>query len=129
MKIATAFAAASLLVSTSASAAVRAGDHVVTARLISASVQTAVCTTGAAAAGAAAQAAPAQPGCVLPVVDPAAAPVAEVPAPVYVPPAEAPAAGIGILPLLLGLAAVAGLAYLLLDEDGADDIDLPLSPG
>ena len=59
-------------------------------------------------------------------VDAPVAPVAEVPPPVYVPPVER--AGMGILPLLLGLAAVADLAYLLLDEDGADDIDLPLSP-
>jgi hypothetical protein len=35
--------------------------------------------------------------------------------------------GIGILPILLGLAAVAA-AFLLLDEDDDDEIRLPISP-
>ena len=132
-RFATAFAAASLLlVSSAASAApVRAGDYVVGASLVSAGAQAAVCTTAAASAAAgaavAAQAAPAQPGCVLPVVDAPPTAVADVPPPaVYVPPVE-DGGGIGILPVLLGLAAVAGLAWLLLDDD--DDGEGALTSG
>ena len=134
-KIVGALAAGSLLfisAPAAAQASVRAGDHVVSATLIaSASSQAAVCTAGAASAAAAGAAAaaqvPAQPGCVLPVVDAAPTPVAEAPPPaVYVPQAEA-RGGIGILPLLLGLAAVAGLAWLLLDDD--DEGEGALSPG
>ena len=132
-KFAVALGAASMLFSTAASAApaVRAADYVVSASLISASSQAAVCATGAAsaaAAGAAVAAQAAQPGCVLPVTDAAPAPVVETPPPaVYVPPAEGGGLGIGTLPLLLGLAAVAGLAWLLLDND--DDDDEAISPG
>ena len=64
----------------------------------------AVC--GAAAAAAAAAVQPAA-GCVLPQVDVAAAPQAAPPAPVPVPPVEPASSGLGISPLLLGLAAVA----------------------
>lgn len=73
----------------------------------------------AAAAGAADQSA--TPGCVLPAVDPAAAPIPvseALPPPPVAPPPVAPLAseGLGISPLLLGLVAVAaavGLYFLL----------------
>lgn len=135
-KFMTAFAAASLFASSAASAApVRPGNYLFSVTAMgAASYQAAVCATGAASAAAAgaataAQAAPAQPGCVLPVVDAQpVAPVAEVPPPVYVPP-PATGGGIGVLPLLLGLAAIAGGLYLLLDDDDDDEIELPISPG
>ena len=79
-----------------------------------------------AAASAAAQAAP---GCVLPAVDPVPVPVVQS-APVAVPVA-ASGGGIGILPLLLGLAALAGLAALLLGNNDDDDdtiVARPISP-
>ena len=88
----------------------------------------AVCagSTAAAAAAATAMQSPA-PGCVFPVT---AAP----PPPAVgqaVPPPMAPVAGpgIGTLPLLLGLAAIVGLAALLLSsgDDGDGDIT-PISP-
>lgn len=132
-KFATAFAAASLLLSSAASAApIRAADHVVSASLISASAQTAVCATGTAAtagAAAAGQAAPAQPGCVLPMVDAAPAPVAEAPpAPVYVPPAERGGFGIGVIPILLGLAALVWVLHGGHDDDeDAPPADVPLT--
>jgi hypothetical protein len=74
---------------------------------------------GSAAATAAAQA-PA-PGCVLPVVD-TPPPVAQnpPPPPVPVPPVAGPAAGLGINPLYLALAAVAagvGIYFLLKKKD------------
>jgi hypothetical protein len=62
----------------------------------------AVCGAAAAAAAAAQPAA----GCVLPQVD-VAAPAAAPPAPVPVPPVEPASAGLGISPLLIGLAAIA----------------------
>lgn len=34
----------------------------------------------------------------------------------------------GMLPLLLGLAAIAGAAWLLLDDDDDDEAVLPISP-
>ncbi len=76
--------------------------------------------TAAAAAGAAAAQAAGQ-GCVLPAVDPAAAPIPvseALPPPPVAPPPVAPLAseGFGISPLLLGLVAVAaaaGLYFLL----------------
>ena len=131
-RAATAFAAASLFVGSAASAAPvasRTVDPLVAVSMLgTASSQAAVCAAGAASVAAAAQAAPAQPGCVLPVVDaPPPAPVAEVPPPAYVPAAVTTAGGLGIMPLLLGLAAVVGAATLLL-EDGDDDISLPISP-
>jgi hypothetical protein len=60
---------------------------------------------GAAVAAAAAQT---PTGCVLPVLDAAPPPVAQAaPPPVPVPPVAAPAAGLGISPLILGLLAIA----------------------
>ena len=86
----------------------------------------------AGAAAATAQASPA-PGCVLPQVDaPLPAPV-ETAAPIAAAPIEpvVAGAGIGVLPLLLGLAALAGVAALLLrGGNGNDNIVLrPVSPG
>jgi hypothetical protein len=78
----------------------------------------AVAVCGAAAAAAATAAQPAS-GCVLPQLD-VAPPVAQnpPPQPIPVPPVEGPAAGLGISPLLLALAAIAagvGL-YLILHK-------------
>src|SRR5688500_20058797 len=56
-------------------------------------------------------------GCVLPVQEVVAAPVTQ--APVIVD--EVESGGIGILPILLGLAALGGLAWLLLDDDDDDE--------
>jgi hypothetical protein len=58
------------------------------------------------------------------------APVAAVdtvPPPYVATPVASRGMGIGILPILLGLAAVAA-AFLLLDEDDDDEIRLPISP-
>ena len=61
----------------------------------------------AAMCGAAAAAAQTPTGCVLPVLDVAPPPPAPAPEPVPVPPVEAPAGGLGISPLILGLLAIA----------------------
>ena len=132
-----AFAAVSLVASSAAAAAPRTVDPLVALSVFGTSEsRAAVCAAGAAQAVAAANAAAAQavagPGCVLPVVDAAAAP------PVVTEPAPAPAVavapaavggGIGALPLLLGLAAIAGIAAVLLMNDDSDgEINLPISP-
>ena len=134
-RFAAGIAAASLLVGSAASAAPAAAadvDPLVALSLFgTASSQASLCAAGAssaaAAGAAAAQAAPGTPGCVLPMVDaPVAAPepVAETPA--YVP--AAARGSIGVLPLLLGLAAIAGGLALLLSADEEVDIRLPISP-
>ena len=79
----------------------------------------AVCAAGAAAAQAPAA------GCVLPAVDPAPVAAAPAPTPVYAPVADG--RGIGLFPILAGLAVVAGLAALLL-IDGDDDDEDQVSP-
>ena len=83
---------------------------------------------GAAAASAVASAAQAgTPGCVFPTVDaPVAAPVAET-APLATPAAVVAGGGIGILPLLVGLAALGGLAALLL-SNGEGQSQISVSP-
>jgi hypothetical protein len=69
-----------------------------------------------AAAGAAAAAQAGTPGCVFPAVDaPVPAPVSQT-APLGTPAAAVAGGGVGILPLLLGLAALGGVAALLLSN-------------
>lgn len=132
-----AFAAASFLAGSAASAAPRTVDPLLALSVFASSEsRAAVCAAGAAAAAAAgaataAQAAPATPGCVLPVVDAAPPPVVETPPPPVVEPplVEEPGKSIGMLPLLLGLGAIVAAALLLLgDDDDDDDIDIPVSP-
>jgi len=126
-----AFIAASMLASSAASAAPRTIDPLVALSAFgTAESQAAVCAAGsaAAAAGAAVAAQGAQPGCVLPVVDAAPAPMVEAPPPPIVEPV-AVGGGIGVLPLLLALAALAAAAILVLkDDDDDDEIVLPISP-
>lgn len=69
-----------------------------------------LCGSAATAATAAVAAAQPATGCVLPVLDTAAAPPP--PAPVPVPPVEAPSAGLGISPLLIALGVLAAGAVL-----------------
>ena len=133
-----AFAAASLMVGSAASAAPPSIDPLVALSVFGTSEsRSAVCAAGAAQAAAAAgaamaQAAGTQPGCVLPVVDAAPAPVVTEAAP---PPAAAVApatvgGGIGALPLLAGLAAIVVIAAVVLKHNDSDgDIDLPIGGG
>jgi hypothetical protein len=85
---------------------------------------------GVAAATAAAAAASVQggnPGCVFPALDaPVTPPVAET-APLGTPAAIVAGGGIGVLPLLLGLAALGGLAALLIGNGGGQD-QISVSP-
>lgn len=85
----------------------------------------AVCASSLAGAAAAAAQAPA-PGCVLPVI---ATPPPPPPVGDAVPPPLPPAGtGIGIWPLLLGLAAIVGVAALVLSSDDGDGDVTPISP-
>jgi hypothetical protein len=133
MKSAAAFAALGMTLGSTANAAAtefRAVDPLVAVSLFGSSQsQSAVCTAGsqAAVAGAAAAAqSGAAPGCVLPVS-------AEAPPP---PVADAVApepmvtrGGIGVFPILGGVALIAVLAVVLLSQDDDDGrIDLPISP-
>ena len=131
-----AFAALSLMAGSAASAAPHSIDPLVALSVFGTSEsRAAVCAAGAAQAAAAAgaamaQAAGTQPGCVLPVVDAAPAPVVTEPLPPSA--AVAPAAvggGVGALPLLLGLAAIAAIAAVILSKSDKDgQINLPISP-
>ena len=82
---------------------------------------------GAAASTAATAAQSGTPGCVLPATD-APAPVA--PAHAAVPVAETgTTAGLGVIPLIAGLAVLAGAVALLLGKNGNDSITArPISP-
>ena len=90
-----------------------------------------VCAAGASAAGAAAAAAAqGASGCVLPVnaAAPAAMPEAAPPPPPVLGVAGAPKA-IGVLPIVIGLAAIVALAALLMSGHGNGHGDLtPVSP-
>ena len=67
-----------------------------------------------------------RPGCVLPVVDAPAVPVADG---AVVPLAPIPVAGsTGVPPLLLALAVIATGAFLLAMNDDDEDDDIPISP-
>lgn len=77
-------------------------------------------TTSAYAASSAAACQPGQAGCVLPVTDPAAVPPPPVEAAPYV--ETTGGGGIGILPILAGLALIGLAAYLLLDDDDEEEI-------
>jgi hypothetical protein len=82
---------------------------------------------GAAVAAAAATAQAGTPGCVFPTLDaPVAPPVAET-APLATPAVVAAGGGIGILPLLLGLAVFGGAAALLIGQ-GEGQTQLSISP-
>lgn len=97
-----------------------------TRMLIAVSLSTASIVGAAAPASAAAcQAGPTI--CVLPVGTPAPAPPPPEAPPAIVDEGEGGFLGLGWLPLLIGLAALAGLLWLLLDEDEEEEPD-PISP-
>jgi len=132
VKFTSSFVAMSMLAS-AASAAPRTIDPLVALSAFGTAQSAAiVCGSGtqAAATAGAAVAAQGQPGCVLPAVDAPPPVVTEnVPPPVAVAPVVA-GGGIGVLPLLLGLAALAGAAAILLRNNGDNDgeIVIPVSP-
>jgi hypothetical protein len=88
----------------------------------------AICAGSSAGAAAAVAGQAPGAGCVLPVVDAPPPPVAET-APPPLAPAAVPASGIGVLPLLAGLAAIAVIAALILKNNNDNgEIVLPISP-
>jgi hypothetical protein len=124
--------AASLTVSAPAAAAARTASAAYSpwaalSAFASPASSQALCGSAATAAASAAATASAQgtPGCLFPVVDaPVAPPVSET-APLATPAAVAAGSGIGVLPLLLGLAALGGAAALLLSNgNGSDQISV-----
>lgn len=128
-------AGAAALLSTQAAyaapTAVRTVDPLVSLSVLgTAQSRAAVCAAGAgaAAAGAAVAAVQGAPaGCLLPLTDtpPPVVPQAAAPPP----PLPAPGKRIGVLPILLGVLAIAALAFLILDDDDDSDGDLiPISP-
>jgi hypothetical protein len=137
MKWAAAAAALSMAATGPALAAVNAqasaptySPWVMMSAMASQGSSSALCAASAAATASASAVQSAAPGCVLPQVD--------APVPVAQAPAEAPlgtsivapvaASGIGFLPILLGLAAIAGVAALVLSKNGSSRIRLPNSP-
>ena len=109
-------------------APIRSVDPLVSlSALASVASRTAVCAGSVAAAAASAAAQPGPTGtCLLPLTAPPPVPVTEAVAPP--PPGPAPKS-IGALPIILGLAALAGLIALILlsDDDGNGD-NTPISP-
>lgn len=136
-KYTAAFVAIAMLGSSATSAATAAAPRVVDPLAVvsifgTADSAAAICagSSAAVAAGAATAASGQVPGagCVLPVVDAPPPPVAQtVPPPAAVTPI-APAGGISVLPLLVGLAAIIGVAAVLLKADDEGEINLPISP-
>lgn len=125
--------AATMLVSGPAAAAVQSQSAAyspwaaLSAFAAPASSQALCGAAAASAAGAAVSAQAGTPGCVFPTLDaPVAAPVAET-APIATPAAVAAGGGVGILPLLVGLAALGGLAALLL-SNGDSQTQISVSP-
>lgn len=131
------FVAISMLGSSAASAAApvaRSVDPLVALSVFgTAQSRAALCSAGAAAAAGAAVAAQAPgAGCVLPVVDappPVAAPEAAPPPAAAIAPAAVAESSLGAIPLLLGLAAIAAIAIVVLKHnDSSGEINLPISP-
>ena len=139
MKWVAAAAALTMTASGPASAAMKArvsaptySPWVMMSALASQGSSSALCAATASAAMAA-TAQGAAPGCVLPQVDapvPAAQAVEAVPVEAGVAAPVATSAGIGFLPILLGLAALAGIAALVLSQDNNNNsrVRLPNSP-
>lgn len=128
-----AFVAIALLGSSAATAAPRTVDPLAVVSIFgTAESAAAVCagSSAAAAAGAATAAAGQAPvtGCVLPVVDAPPPPVVETPPPAAMAPVVPPSGGLAILPLLVGLATLAGIAAVILKSDDDGEIVLPISP-
>jgi hypothetical protein len=110
-RFATGVVAATLFVGSAASAAPQTVDPLVALSLFgTAESRAAVCGDAAS-------------GCVLPMSTAAVAQPAD-----DVPPAMVESRGVSILPLLLGLGAVAAAALLLLNGDSDANIELPVSP-
>lgn len=125
--------AAALLSAQAAYAAPSSIDPLVALSALAGDASRAAVCAGSTAATAAATAAAAQaaaPGCVLP-VNAAPAPVAEAAPPPPPPPVVEAAApkSIGTWPILLGLAALVGIAALLLSDNGNGNGSVtPISP-
>ena len=124
--------AASLLASPAAAAPAHVDPFVALSVFGTSESRAAVCSAGSQAAAqagaAAAQVAGSGPECVLPVVDAAPPSVEPAPAPLPVAPV-ATGSSVGVLPLLLGLAAIAAVAAVVLhDNDDDGEINLPISP-
>ena len=118
-KFVTGLVAATLFAGSAASAAPSTIDPLVALSVFgTAQSRAAVCGAGSAAA------ASATTGCVLPM----AAAGAQTADQTTAPPFAESGSSIGILPLLLGLGALAAAAVLLLGSDDEDDIEIPVSP-
>jgi hypothetical protein len=102
----------------------KASPWVVLAGMSGGAPASALCGSAAAAAQGAA------PGCVLPVVDQPVAGVATQPSLMAVPPVETAGPGVGLSPMLIGLAALAlgTVLYFVLRNTGDDDGDTVISP-
>lgn len=138
-KCTAAFVAIAMLGSSAASAAPTAAPRMVDPLAVvsifgTADSAAAICagSSAAAAAGTAAATTAGQApgtGCVLPVVDAPPPPVVETAPPEAFAPVAPMTGGIAAFPLLAGLAAIVGLAALILSNRSEDgEIDLPISP-